>query len=99
MSKEEPTAIEAAFIDTRRVSSRSTYKLVFEVDESMQDHVHKILGWPKADGSVRVGIVRLNNNAGLDWRDMERAKAGEVKTVLLSDEKKPAFLENMPEET
>lgn len=53
------SAISAVFVNTKRIASRKAYQIILEVPEEKQDEVHKILGWPKSDESVWVGIARL----------------------------------------
>lgn len=53
------SAISAVFTNTKRIASRKAYQVILEVPEEHQSEVHKILGWPKSDGSVWVGVALL----------------------------------------
>lgn len=65
------TAIDAVFVNTKRIASRKAYQIILEVPEEVQDEVHRILGWPKSDGSVWVGVARLHAGGSISPEIME----------------------------
>lgn len=68
MSEIKPAAISADFADFRQVKSRKVAQLIFEVPLEQLPEVMEVLGWPRPDGNIPVGIARLVAEIGPDSR-------------------------------
>jgi hypothetical protein len=55
----KPAAIRADFADFRQVKSRKVAQLIFEVPLEQLPEVMEVLGWPRPDANIIVGIARL----------------------------------------
>jgi hypothetical protein len=64
--KNKPAAIHADFADFRQVKSRKVAQLIFEVPLEQLPEVMQVLGWPRPDGNIPVGIARLVAEIGPD---------------------------------
>lgn len=62
----KPAAIRADFADFRQVKSRKVAQLIFEVPLEQLPEVMEVLGWPRPDGNIPVGIARLVAEIGPD---------------------------------
>jgi hypothetical protein len=64
----KPAAIRADFADFRQVKSRKVAQLIFEVPLEQLPEVMQVLGWPRPDGNIPVGIARLVAEIGPDLK-------------------------------
>lgn len=83
-----PAAIQADFVDTRRIRSRKVLELRFEVPLEHEPHVHEVLGYPMPDSNVPVGIARLRTDRDAPppaekprkrWDELSRAQQAGIR--------------------
>lgn len=72
-------AIKATYSDYRRVKGRKVLQLIFEVPIEQAPEVHKTFGEPAPDGSMWVGIARLEPDKPAEkpkrsWSEISRAQ-------------------------
>lgn len=58
-----PAAIQAEFVDTKRIKTRSVLQLIFECPIELEPHIMATLGWPKPETSLPVAVARLTIEA------------------------------------
>lgn len=55
----ELSAIQAVFVNHRRVPTRKAFQIILEVPEEMQSQVFDALGYPNSSMCIWVAVARL----------------------------------------
>jgi hypothetical protein len=53
------TAIQAVFVNHKRIPSRKVMQIILEVPEEHQRNVFDVLGYPNSSMSLWVGVARM----------------------------------------
>lgn len=55
----DDAAIQAVFVNHRRIPTRKAFQIILEVPEEMQSQVFDALGYPNSSMSIWVAVARL----------------------------------------